>query len=80
MAEYQVINAPNIQKDAIIAEKEVLERLVAHYDIPMFAQKEGKGPEGKTIYFIFLPHCRTIIAYEEKIKQDKNKKTQILHG
>ncbi|KCZ73680.1 hypothetical protein ANME2D_00753 [Candidatus Methanoperedens nitroreducens] len=62
--EYQVINTPNIEKDAIIVEKEVLERLVAHYDIPMFVQKEGL--EGKTMYFIFLPHCRTIIAYDEK--------------
>ncbi len=64
MIKYQVINAPNIQKDAILVEKDVLERLVAHYDIPMFVQKEEL--EGKTIYFIFLPHCRTIVAYDEK--------------
>ncbi|KCZ73348.1 hypothetical protein ANME2D_00414 [Candidatus Methanoperedens nitroreducens] len=64
MAEYPVINAPNIVKDAIVVEKDVMERLVAHYDIPMFVQKEGM--EGKTVYFIFLPHCRTIIAYDEK--------------
>ncbi|KCZ72348.1 hypothetical protein ANME2D_01754 [Candidatus Methanoperedens nitroreducens] len=61
MPEYPVINALNVEKDAIIVEKKVLEALVAQYGTPHFIQKKQRD---KTLHFTFLNH-KTIIAYEE---------------
>lgn len=61
MPAYMVINAPNIEKNAIIVERKILEALVARYGTPHFVQKEKQ--EGKTLHFTFLEN-KIILAYE----------------